>query len=91
MALADISSKASEPNFSIDDSTESALVEQVLSMFNDSNTEVKNLAAKTISVLVSKVKEDRVQIIIERLTAMTSGKEDSLKDIASLGGWMGAR
>lgn len=38
----------------------------------------------SISILVSKVKEDRVQTIIERLTVMTSGKDD-VRDIASLG------
>jgi cullin-associated NEDD8-dissociated protein 1 len=37
-----------------------------------------------ISLLVGKVKEDRVQTIIDKLTVMTSGKED-VRDIASLG------
>jgi len=35
-------------------------------------------------MLVGKVKEDRVQTIIDKLTVMTSGKDD-VRDIASLG------
>lgn len=38
-----------------------------------------------ISILVSKVKEARVQTIIEKLTVMTSAKDDALRDVASLG------
>lgn len=40
---------------------------------------------RSISVLVSKVKEARVQLIIEKLTVMTSAKDDALRDVASLG------
>ena len=36
-------------------------------------------------MLVSKVKEARVQVIIEKLTVMTSAKDDALRDVASLG------
>lgn len=47
MFLQDIKQKAAEPTFSIDDHTETRLVDQVLNMFNDSNSEVKSLAAST--------------------------------------------
>lgn len=77
--------------WSVDDSTETALVDKVLSLFNDSIAEVKSNAAKTISVLVPKVKEDRVQTIIEKLTQMTSNKDDALRDVASLGEFMDSR
>ena len=40
---------------------------------------------RSISLLVAKVKEDRVGTIIEKLTAMTSAKDDALRDVASLG------
>lgn len=46
-SLIDISNKASDGNLSIDDNTETQLVEKILSLFNDSNSEVRNLAAKT--------------------------------------------
>ena len=86
MALTDIGRRAGDGNsLSVDDSTETALVETVLSLFNDSIAEVKSQAARTISILVAKVKEDRVQTIIERLTQMTSDKDDALRDVASLG------
>jgi hypothetical protein len=41
---------------------------------------------RSISILVAKVKEARVQTIIEKLTVMTSAKDDGLRDVASLGG-----
>ena len=47
MALSDANSKINEPTFTIDDSTENQLVEQVLGMFSDNNSEVKSMAAKT--------------------------------------------
>lgn len=47
MFLQDIKQKAADPTFAIDDATETRLVEQVLSMFNDNNSEVKSLAAST--------------------------------------------
>lgn len=47
MFLQDIRHKATEPTFVVDDSTETRLVDQVLNMFNDSNSEVKSLAAST--------------------------------------------
>ena len=87
LALNDIGRKASDAtsSWSVDDSTETALVETCLNLFNDSIAEVKSLAAKTVSILVAKVKEDRVQTIIERLTQMTSNKDEALRDVASLG------
>ena len=87
LALNDIGRKASDgtSSWSVDDSTETALVETCLNLFNDSIAEVKSLAAKTVSILVAKVKEDRVQTIIERLTQMTSNKDEALRDVASLG------
>lgn len=47
MFLQDIKRKAAEPTFGVDDGTETRLVDQVLNMFNDSNSEVKSLAAST--------------------------------------------
>ena len=47
MALLDANSKIIEPTFLIDDATENQLVEQVLNMFSDNNSEVKSVAAKT--------------------------------------------
>lgn len=47
MFLQDIKHKAAGPSFAVDDSTETRLVDQVLNMFNDSNSEVKSLAAST--------------------------------------------
>lgn len=47
MFLSDIKKKAADPTFAVDDATETRLVDQVLNMFNDSNSEVKSLAAST--------------------------------------------
>lgn len=89
MALTDIQrSCSSGSSWSVDDSTEAALVDGVLSLFNDSIAEVKSGAARTVSVLVPRVREERVQTIIERLTQMTSDKDDSLRDVASLGAFL---
>ena len=52
MFLQDIKQKAADPTFAIDDATETRLVDQVLSMFNDSNSEVKSLAASTYVVVL---------------------------------------
>lgn len=85
MACSDIQARAQEPNFTLDDATETQLVDQILCLFSDNNSEVKSQAARAISILVGKVKEARVQTIIEKLTSMTGNKDETLRDIASLG------
>lgn len=91
MACSDIQTRIQEHNLSLDDSTETQLVDQILSLFNDNNSEVKSQAARVVSILVAKVKEARVQTIIEKLTLMTGNKDEALRDIASLGGYESSR
>ena len=46
MALNDLMAECARPNFSLDTSTENQIVNQVLALMKDSNTEVKNQAVK---------------------------------------------
>lgn len=47
MALQDLINEATQPTFSIDDTTEHQLVDAVLGLLNDPNGEVKSVAVKT--------------------------------------------
>ncbi|KAK4052490.1 hypothetical protein OIV83_002292 [Microbotryomycetes sp. JL201] len=87
MALNDLISEIRKhgEQFGVDDATEHSTVEQILQLMNDHNSEVKNLAVKALAALVKHVSDNRIQIIIDRLVALTSSKEEGIPDIASLG------
>lgn len=87
MALTDLMSEIArnKDSFGTDDATEHSTVELVLSLMNDTNGEVKNLAVKTLAALIKQVTEHRIQTIIDKLVTFTASKDEGVRDIASLG------
>ncbi|GAA6006246.1 hypothetical protein JCM11491_002083 [Sporobolomyces phaffii] len=85
MALQDLINEATQPTFSIDDSTEHQLVDAVLGLLNDPNGEVKSVAVKTLATLTPSVNASRIRTIIDRLVALTASNDEGVRDIASLG------
>ncbi|GAA5945445.1 hypothetical protein JCM10213_005987 [Rhodosporidiobolus nylandii] len=85
MALQDLLTEARQTGFSIDEPTEYQLVDQVLGLVNDVNGEVKSQAVKTLATLVPLFSPTRHATIIDRLVQFTASKDDSVRDIASLG------
>ncbi|KDN52549.1 TIP120-domain-containing protein [Tilletiaria anomala UBC 951] len=86
MALNDLITRAKSDDFIVKDvGTESRTVNQVLEMMKDTNGEVKNMTVKTLGILVRRVREGELQNITNKLVEYISGKEEELRDIASLG------
>ncbi|GAA5941561.1 uncharacterized protein JCM15063_001621 [Sporobolomyces koalae] len=85
MALQDLINEATQPTFSIDDSTEHQLVEAVISLLVDPNGEVKSSAVKTLATLTPSVNPSRIRSIIDKLVALTNSTDEGVRDIASLG------
>ncbi|GAA5975297.1 hypothetical protein JCM5350_006418 [Sporobolomyces pararoseus] len=85
MALQDLINEATQPTFSIDDTTEHQLVDAVLGLLNDPNGEVKSVAVKTLATLTPSVNATRIRTIIDRLVSLTASNDEGVRDIASLG------
>ncbi|GAA5846966.1 hypothetical protein JCM9279_006969 [Rhodotorula babjevae] len=85
MALNDLANEARQQGFAIDEATEYQLVDNVLSLVQDVNGEVKSVAVKTLATLVPFVHATRIQTIIDRLVQFTASKDEGVRDIASLG------
>ena len=85
MALNDLANEARQQGFAIDEATEYQLVDNVLSLVQDVNGEVKSVAVKTLATLVPFVHANRIQTIIDRLVQFTASKDEGVRDIASLG------
>ncbi|GAA5906905.1 uncharacterized protein JCM6883_005725 [Sporobolomyces salmoneus] len=85
MALQDLINEATQPTFSIDETTEHQLVDAVLGLLNDPNGEVKSVAVKTLATLTPSVNSTRIRTIIDRLVSLTASNDEGVRDIASLG------
>jgi cullin-associated NEDD8-dissociated protein 1 len=85
MATNDLMVELRNDSIKLDDDSERKIVKQLLKLLEDKNGEVQNLAVKCLGPLVTKVKENQIEIIVDCLcTNMLSDKEQ-LKDISSIG------
>ncbi|CAD6892675.1 unnamed protein product [Tilletia controversa] len=86
MALNDVINECRhEPYMPLTEATESQLVNSVLAMVTDTNSEVKNISIKALAALTRRVRDKQVQTMIERLVETINAKEEESRDIASLG------
>ncbi|CAO1637772.1 unnamed protein product [Parajaminaea phylloscopi] len=69
----------------LDPDLESRLIHQILELMKDTNGEVKNMAVRSLGVLVGRIRERQMQVIIDQLVRFLSTKDEELRDIASLG------
>lgn len=85
MALNDLISELTKDNYiQMDDSTENNTLRQVLALMKDSNTEVKNMAVRSLAILVPRLREKNMQHVIDTLIEYISSNSDELRDIAAL-------
>ncbi|SNX85962.1 related to Cullin-associated NEDD8-dissociated protein 1 [Melanopsichium pennsylvanicum] len=85
MALNDLISELTKDNYiQMDDTTETNVLRQVLALMKDSNTEVKNMAVRSLAILVPRLREKNMQNIIDTLIEYISSNNDELRDIAAL-------
>ncbi|KAJ1035326.1 hypothetical protein NDA13_000746 [Ustilago tritici] len=85
MALNDLITELTKDNYiQMDDSTENNTLRQVLALMKDSNTEVKNMAVRSLAILVPRLREKNMQNVIDTLIEYISSNNDELRDIAAL-------
>lgn len=85
MALNDLNTELTKEHYvQMDDSTENNTLRQVLALMKDSNTEVKNMAVRTLAILVPRLREKNMQHVIDTLIEYISSNNDELRDIAAL-------
>ncbi|KAI8071314.1 armadillo-type protein [Gongronella butleri] len=86
MALNDLMNELQKQSFTREPLVESKVVDAVVRLMGDKNTEVQNLAVKCLGPLVKQVKDELIVSIITRLCEFTSQrKNDELRGIASIG------
>ncbi|KAH9911655.1 TIP120-domain-containing protein [Fomitopsis serialis] len=75
-----------DPNtFLGDEPTETKVLRQVLALVEDKISEVKNQAVKCLGQLIKIIRESQMEYVVDRLIDFSSGKDDELRDISSLG------
>ncbi|SPO27611.1 related to Cullin-associated NEDD8-dissociated protein 1 [Ustilago trichophora] len=85
MALNDLITELTKDNYiQLDDGTENNTLRQVLALMKDSNTEVKNMAVRSLALLVPRLREKNMQQVIDTLIEYISSNNDELRDIAAL-------
>ncbi|KAE8232387.1 hypothetical protein CF326_g2581 [Tilletia indica] len=86
MALNDVINECRhEPYILMTEATESQLVSSVLGLVTDPHSEAKNMSIKALAALTHRVRDEQVQIMIERLVETINAEEEESRDIASLG------
>lgn len=85
MATNDLMSELQKDSIRLDEESEKKIVKMLLRLLEDKNGEVQNLAVKCLGPLVTKVKDNQVETVVDTLcTNMMSGNEQ-LRDISSIG------
>ncbi|RKO89386.1 armadillo-type protein [Blyttiomyces helicus] len=85
MATADLTNLLQTDACQLDDTNERKIVHAVIHLLEDNNSEVQNMAVKCLAPLVRKVNEPQLQEIVEKLCKCLSEKQESLRDVASVG------
>ncbi|KAI8987133.1 armadillo-type protein [Pilobolus umbonatus] len=86
MALNDLMNELQKNYFSMEPVMEGKIVQAVLALMDDKNSEVQNLAVRCLGPLVKQIKEDRILEVIDCLSQFaTDSKNEELRSIASVG------
>ncbi|KAI4517862.1 hypothetical protein K525DRAFT_367692, partial [Schizophyllum commune Loenen D] len=67
-----------------EEATETKVLKQVLALVEDKISEVKNQAVKCLGQLIKIIKQSQMELVVDRLIDFSAGKDDELRDIASL-------
>ncbi|WFD41391.1 hypothetical protein MPSI1_000018 [Malassezia psittaci] len=87
MALTDLTSHLSHESFAyqpLDSSVETAIAKQVVELLTDKNSEVKNLAATTLSVLPKRVQKVQYVSILTDLGKYVRSQDEEQRDVSLL-------
>lgn len=84
MATNDLMGKLQRQETTWDEDGETRITHQIIDLLQDKNGEVQNLAVKCLGYLVSKIKDERRQLVITSLCKMLRDKSDQVRDIASI-------
>ncbi|KAF7722886.1 Cullin-associated NEDD8-dissociated protein 1 [Apophysomyces ossiformis] len=86
MALNDLTNELQKDTFDLEPSIEAKVVRAVLTLMDDKNSEVQNLAVKCLGPLVKQIKEEHALDIVDRLGVFAAQqKNEELRSIASIG------
>ena len=86
MAMHDLAADLDRDNIKLENEMERRVVSTILKHLEDSSTDVKQQAVRTIASLARKVQEDRLEEIADRLATHIINKTDEEKrDIGSIG------
>ncbi|KAF4584667.1 hypothetical protein EYR40_004654 [Pleurotus pulmonarius] len=67
-----------------DESVETKVLKQVLSLVEDKISEVKNQAVKCLGQLIKIIRQTQMELVVDRLIEFSGGKEEELRDISAL-------
>lgn len=85
MALTDLMCELQKESLTLDPDTEEKIADRLLMLLGDKNGEVQNLAVKCLGPLVSKVKGNRVEHIVDVLGNNMLSNNEQLRDISTMG------
>ncbi|EIW86241.1 TIP120-domain-containing protein [Coniophora puteana RWD-64-598 SS2] len=76
--------KQDPSTFTGDESTETKVIKQVLSLVEDKISEVKNQAVKCLGQLIKIIRESQMDLVVDSLINFSVGKDEELRDISGL-------
>ncbi|XP_070701638.1 cullin-associated NEDD8-dissociated protein 2 [Pempheris klunzingeri] len=85
MATSDLMLELQKDSIKLDEDSERRVVSMLLTLLEDKNGEVQNLAVKCLAPLVSKVKEPQVETMVDTLCSNMTSDKEALRDISSMG------
>ncbi|CDW55258.1 cullin associated NEDD8 dissociated protein [Trichuris trichiura] len=85
MATSDLMSELEKDSIKLDDDNERRVVHAVLSLLDDKNSEVQNLAVRSMGRLVNKVKDSRAEQIVKSLCVGIKSEDYQHRDVHCVG------
>ncbi|KAI6237157.1 hypothetical protein M3Y95_00235700 [Aphelenchoides besseyi] len=84
MATNDLMTELQKDSIKLDDDIERRITKAILYLLDDRNGEVQNLAVKCLAPLVSKVKLQQIELIVESLCQNVETEQERLRDVSSI-------
>lgn len=86
MALSDLLVELEKETFKMDNDSEKKIVTAIIKLLDDSSGDVQGLAVKCLGPLMTKIKEQQIQEIVDTLgDYVIQNKKETLRDIAGVG------
>ncbi len=85
MATNDLLAALNKESFRLDERMERKVVKVIIGVLDDPNTEVQNVAVKTLPPLVAKIAQELIPEVTNPLIQNILSPEEQKRDIASIG------